>query len=248
MASDYIPKEQLTAWERWELAAFDEEEKAARAAAEAAAAAAAAPVEETPPPPPLPTAEEIEQMYEEARQSGYTAGFDEGKSAGYEAGYAAGQSEGNAFATAQAQRIQAIADNLASALGGCEQQVADQLLEVAVELARQMLRSSLKHQPELILPVVREAIAAMPTSHSHPLLFVHPDDARLVRERLGEALQHSGWKLVEDLHLTPGGCRVEVGASEVDATVETRWRRVLEAIGTRADWQGTPGTQPERNA
>lgn len=238
MANDYIPKEQLTAWERWELAAFDEEEQAARAAAEAAAAAAAEPQEEIPPPPPLPTAEEIEQMYEEARQSGYAAGFAEGQTAGHEAGYAAGQSEGNAFALSQAQRLQTLADNLTQSLGACEQQVADQLLEVAVEIARQMLRSSLKHQPELILPVVREAIAAMPASHSHPLLFVHPDDARLVRERLGESLQHSGWKLIEDLHLTPGGCRVEVGASEVDATVETRWRRVIEAIGTRSDWQG----------
>lgn len=238
MVSDYIPKEQLTAWERWELAAFDEEEKAAKAAAEAAAKA----IEDAPPPPPLPTAEEIEQMYEEARQSGYAAGFEEGKSAGYREGYeqghSTGQNDGNTLATAQAQRIQSLADNLASALGACEQQVADQLLEVAIELARQMLRSSLKHQPELILPVVREAIAAMPAGHSHPLLFVHPDDARLVRERLGEALQHSGWKLVEDLHLTPGGCRVEVGSSEVDATVETRWRRVLETIGSRADWQG----------
>jgi flagellar assembly protein FliH len=33
-----------------------------------------------------------------------------------------------------------------------------------------------------------------------------------------------------------GGCRVELGASEVDATLETRWRRVLESIGVSQEW------------
>jgi len=57
------------------------------------------------------------------------------------------------------------------------------------------------------------------------VLFVHPDDAVLIRAELSDQLANNNWRLVEDANLTAGGCRVELGASEVDATLETRWRR-----------------------
>lgn len=236
MSDSFIPKEKMTAYQRWELAAFDEEERAAEAAAaaaeaEAAAAALAAEVYEEPPPP-LPTAEEIEAIYEEARQSGYAAGHEEG----LQAGQKQGQESAEAMGRAEAERLAAIIQGLAESMKNCEQQVADQLLGLALEIARQVLRQSLRIKPELILPVVREAIAALPVSHGHPLLLVNPADAALVRERLGDAIAHSGWKMIEDLLIEPGGCRVEVAGSEVDATLATRWQRVLEAIGTSGDW------------
>ena len=43
-------------------------------------------------------------------------------------------------------------------------------------------------------------------------------------------------RIIEDNALTPGGCRVELGSSEVDATLETRWRRVIESIGINQEW------------
>ena len=50
-------------------------------------------------------------------------------------------------------------------------------------------------KPELLLPVVREAVAALPLHHSHPSLFL-PDDAALVRTN-GEQLEHNGWRILE---------------------------------------------------
>ena len=67
-----------------------------------------------------------------------------------------------------------------------------------------------------------------------------------MREHLGEQLPHINWRIVEDGALPPGGCRVEVGASEVDATLETRWRRVVEGIGISEDW--LEGNDPEARA
>ena len=91
-------------------------------------------------------------------------------------------------------------------------------------------------KPELILPVVKEAVATLHPNVGHPVLFLHPDDAALVRTHLGDQLAHNNWRILEDPALTRGGCRVEVGASEVDATLETRWRRVIEQIGISRDW------------
>ena len=41
------------------------------------------------------------------------------------------------------------------------------------------------------------------------------------------------------------GAGLEVGASEVDATLETRWRRVIDAIGISPEWLSeTPWNRP----
>ena len=84
--------------------------------------------------------------------------------------------------------------------------------------------------------VVREAIDALYPLSGSPMLYVHPDDAELIRTHLGEALEHKNWRIVEDHSLSPGGCRIEHGGSEVDASKETRWRRVIESIGISQEW------------
>ena len=240
--SGFTP-EKLTAYQRWEVAAFDEAEQAAARAAEAAAAAAQAladhPVEgiEAPPPVVLPTADDIERMHIEAHEQGYAAGHAEG--------LAAGRAEGLAAARASAAKIDALMTNLQQSLDGVDQQVANRLLATAVEIASQMLRQSLRVKPELLLPVVREAVATLYPHSGHPALFAHPDDAALIRTHLGEQLAHSNWRIIDDASLSTGGCRVEVGASEVDATLETRWRRVIDAIGISPEWLSeTPWSRP----
>ena len=237
-----IPKGKLTAYQRWELAAFDEAEQAAARAAEEAAAAAARPamadVAETVDEPSLslPTAEQIERMHDEARAEGYAAGYDEGKAKGHAEGYAAGHDEGQREARASAMQIDTVLRNLQQSIKELDQQVADRLLATAIEIASQMVQQSLRVKPELLLPVVREAVATLSAHSGHPALFAHPDDAALIREHLGEQLAHNNWRIIDDSQLTRGGCRAELGASEVDATFETRWRRVLEAIGIDTGW------------
>ena len=219
----FVPKEKLTAYQRWEVAAFDEQEQAAARAAQAAENAAAsetATEQEDQPPVVLPTAADIERMHLEAHEQGYAAGY----------------AEGIARASAIAGQLDHLMQNLQQGLKGLDQQIAEQLLATSVEIANQVVRQSLRLKPELILPVVREAVSTLRPHTGHPALFVHPDDAELIRAQLGEQLAHNNWRIIEDRSLTPGGCRVELGASEVDATLETRWRRVVEAIGISPEW------------
>jgi flagellar assembly protein FliH len=151
-------------------------------------------------------------------------------------GYAAGHAEGLAAARHSAARMDALLTSLQQAVREADQFVADRLLATAVEIANQVLRQSLRLNPELLLPVVREAVSTLNAHLGHPALFVHPDDAALIRAELGDQLANNNWRLIEDATLTAGGCRVELGASEVDATLETRWRRVIEAMGISQDW------------
>lgn len=220
----FIPKEKLTAYQRWEVAAFDEAEQAARKAS-ASVKAAPAPTtesEQEPESPPvvLPTAADIERMYTEAQQQGYMAGYDEGIAA----------------ARAEAAQIDALLTGVQQSIAELDQKIAEQLLATAVEIASQVLRQSLQIKPDLLIPVVREAITTLHPHTGHPVLFAHPQDAELIRSHLGDQLAHNNWRIIEDTVLTPGGCRVELGSSEVDATLETRWRRVIESIGINQDW------------
>ena len=216
----FVPKEHLTAYQRWEVAAFDEAEAAAQVAQPALMAAANAQSDESNEPLVLPTAADVERMYADAHKEGY------------EAGRAAGDAE----ARAHAARLGAVLNGVHQSLRELDQHVAEQLLATAVEIANQVLRQSLRVKPELLLPVIRDAVATLNAHLGHPAIFVHPDDAALIRAQLGEQIAHNSWRLVEDDALTPGGCRVELGASEVDATLETRWRRVIEAIGISQEW------------
>lgn len=228
MTDRLIPKEKLTAYQRWEVAAFAAEQRAAQLPPEPP------PLEPPPrpavviepelaPPEPavvLPTAKDVEHIEEEARAAGYAAG------------YAAGSTTARDAVTTLA----ALMDNLQQALGEIDQNVADQLLTLAIEIANQVLRQSLRVRPELLLPVVREAVSTLHGHHGQPLLFVNPQDAALVRSHLGERLSHASWRIIDDSTVSAGGCRVELGAGEVDATLETRWRRVIEAIGVSQEW------------
>ena len=216
----YIPKEQLDSYRRWQADAFDLGE---------APEPVAAPPQPEPEPIPdagenvagvaLPTAEDIERINEEARATGH------------EEGYQAGHAEGLAEARQAAERFAALAEDFSQSLGNIDQTLADEVLALAVELAGQVLRRTLAVDRDALLPVVREALAALPLHHGHVVVHVHPDDGASLRAHLGESFSHSGWQILDDREITPGGCLVKAGSSDVDATLEMRWKRVLEAVG-----------------
>lgn len=200
----------LTAWERWELANFDAESPATAVRGQDAEPAAV-------------DRSELDRLRDEARQEGY------------QAGYAAGQ----AAARAEASRLAAAAASLEQAIAEFDQQVADELLALATEIARQVVREEITGRPDIIVKVVHEALAQLP--HQHATIFLHPDDASLVRSYAGDALAHAGHRLLEDARLSPGDCILESGSSQTDATLATRWRRVVETLGISVAWQDKDG-------
>jgi flagellar assembly protein FliH len=105
-----------------------------------------------------------------------------------------------------------------------------------MEIARQMLQQALKVKPGLLLSVVNEAVSSLPHFSQHAHLILHPSDAELVRGKMGEQLDHTGWKIFEDAQMERGGCRVETAHSQIDASLATRWKRVVSSIGQDSSW------------
>ena len=177
----------------------------------------------------LPTAEEIERMQEDIRTAAMEEGRREGHAEAYAIGLDEGYSAGKARAEEEAARLAALADTLDQSLSNLDHEVADELMALAIELARQMVRQTLVQHPDSIVETVRSALQQLPQGHAH--IHLHPADLALAREHLGEQLSHAGHRLQEDPALARGDCRIDAAGAQVDATLETRWRRVLESLG-----------------
>lgn len=176
----------------------------------------------------LPTIEQISGIQDQARQEGYNAGHAEGLAQGY--------AEGQQQAALEATRLGTLANTFATEVGKADETISRQVLDLAVDLARALLKSALEIRPELVIPIVKEAVRYLPALHQPALLFLNPDDAVLVRARIGDELEKTGWQLTDDTQLERGSCRVETASNQIDATLPTRWQRLAAALGKDSDW------------
>ena len=206
MSDVLTPKEKLTAYERWELPSFDE--------------GGGIRVSGNPNGIKLPTASELEDIQRQAHEEGYQAGY----------------AEGSHKAALETQQLASLVSSMELALQEVDQQVAQSLLDLSLELAQQMLHQALKVNPELLLDVIRDAISSLPHFNPGAHIVLHPADAEIVRVRMGEQLAHSGWKIFEDAQITRGGARIETAHSQIDATLETRWKRITSNMGQDSSW------------
>jgi len=220
MSSALIPKERLSAYQRWEMASFGDDQRS-----QSATAAPATPSM------PMLSNEALAQIREEARQEGYAAGFAEGQATGHATGLTEGQRE----VAAEIARLNEIAQNFAAETAHADEMIAQDMLELSLDLAKAMLKTALAARPELVLPIVSEAIRYLPTVQQ-PTLTLNPDDAQLVRKHMGDELAKADWRVSEDPHLERGGCRIDTASNQIDASATSRWQRLANALGKESDW------------
>ncbi|MDP3844154.1 MAG: flagellar assembly protein FliH [Oxalobacteraceae bacterium] len=176
----------------------------------------------------LPTAEQIAAIHETARLQGYADGLREG--------HAAGLIQGRSKAAAERDLLLEIAAAFKDQVARADELIAKDLMDLALDLSKAMLKNALKIRPELVLPIVSEAIHYLPSLAPPALLFLNHDDATLVREQLGTALSEAGWRIIDEPSMQRGGCRIETGSNQIDATTESRWLRIAGALDSQTDW------------
>jgi flagellar assembly protein FliH len=210
----FIPREELGDFASWKPGSFGFEPPPA-------------PVE--PPPPASPTPEEWLAKVDAARQSGYEQGYRDGLAA----------LEG--FKKSHAQQMNAQLGQFLEALDaefdGLHEQLAGAVTRVAVQLARQVLRSELQQSPGHVAKVAAEAVEAVLLSARHITVQVHPQDLPLVAGGAQEVLQARGARLVAHPGIERGGCRVESDAGAIDARIATRWAQAVAVLGSEEPWE-----------
>lgn len=214
MSDAIIPKEQQSAYQRWEMHSFGD----TRPSAQIESAGKAARV----------SIEEQAELREIAQAKGYAIGLAEGR--------ADGLREGRAEATAEVAHLRDMVTALGIEAAHADESIAAELLTLALDLAKAMLKTSLSVRPELVLPIVSEAIRYLPSLQQPAVLYLHPEDASLVYEHMHDELDKAGWRIAEDSKLQRGGCRIDTASNQIDASVETRWQRLAVALGQETDW------------
>ncbi len=179
--------------------------------------------EAAPPPPepeqPMASASEIAAIRAAAHEEGYGAGF------------AAGRTDGKASTDAEVEHLKRLAQAMSRARVELTEQTAHALLALAVDIAQNVLRVELTHNPAAMLAAVRETID-LAGKGSNPQLLLNPGDFDFVRRHLGDDLAADNWRLTEDARIEPGGCRAVTANGAIDATLGTRWKRATAALGS----------------
>jgi len=202
--SKIIPQAELSEYERWVLPSVQSSSRAAPSGLGLGAN--------------LLTAGQIEQVQRQAYEEGFALGRREG--------LASGQVELHA----QVQRLDQMMRALSAPFEGLDQQVEQELLLLTTTMLRQLVRRELKSDPGQIVAVVREAMASLPVATRNARLYLHPEDAVLVRDALAISDAERPWRIMEDPVLTRGGCRVITDTSSIDASVETRLAILIATV------------------
>lgn len=220
----FIPSEEVVEVAAWEFAPVDGSQVSPKAA----------PADDPTPPPNA-------EMLEAARQEAYNQGFDDGRHAGAQEARKALEPLMQQEVRQLAQRLSAMVEQAQADMTRLEETLAAQMLELACDLARQVIRTELASPQDSLRQVVHEALALAIEDGRPATVKVHPQDAEWLQTGWTEAQPNV--RLVADDTLTPGGCRVESAQGTVDATVEKRWARAVANLGLNTPW--APGEQAD---
>jgi len=196
-----IPKEALSAYDRWEMAVMD-----------------APPSAETVT---LTTATEVEHIQELAHKEGYSAGY----------------AEGMREANEKVRLLILLLNEMTVARKKWAEEIEADMLRLVLALCKQFLRRALPAKPDMVSLVIREVIGHLPWLEVPPRLFLHPEDARLVRLIMGGEISDGKWQVMEDESISRGGVKIETVQNTVDATLEGRWKQLLAAFDESGVWE-----------
>jgi len=149
---------------------------------------------------------------------------DEAKQRGYEEGLAAGKAE----IAARVARLEALAAAFTHPFQELEQVVENEIVGLAIQLARHLVRREIEHDPTVLHAAVADCLAVLATNVRDVTLYFHPDDAALVRaENKGGAEQR--FKVASDPALGRGDLRLASESTLVDGTLTARCAEIIAA-------------------
>jgi flagellar assembly protein FliH len=192
-----------------------------------------------------PTAQEIEGIraaaqadgFAQGQQEGLDQGLAEGRKQGQEDGHALGLKEGTEQGLASGELLAKeqialwsdLAEKLHKPLSTVELALEQELVLLAISLAKAVIRSEVKNNSDIIFQALSEGLKALPIHEKQYEIHLHPEDIVLIKEHFSEQdIEKHSWVFVETLALSRGGCDIVTQANAVDVTVERRVRDILD--------------------
>lgn len=161
----------------------------------------------------------------EGKEQGYEAGIEQGKAQGHEEGYASG----TGLMEEKAQHWNDIIAQLDEPLKQLDNQVEKELIELVVGLAKAVIQTELKTNPEIILQSVKSAAEFLPFNTQQCQILLHPDDYEMVQESYGDKeINRRQWHLHSDPNVERGGVEIKTQASSVSYTMDERINEIFD--------------------
>jgi flagellar assembly protein FliH len=149
---------------------------------------------------------------------------------GFENGKAAGLAAASAEIDTRSKALETVLDALARPFVNLDRHIEEELLALVQAITQQVVRQELKTEPEHVVGVIREGLAALPASTEEVVVRINPADADIVKDCLREEDIHQGWSIASDATIERGGCEIETKNSIVDAQIETRLNNVIATM------------------
>ena len=146
---------------------------------------------------------------------------------GYEDGYSIAMEAGTLDARQRMAYLHEILESLGKPFRDLDDNVSSQLAVLVQSVAEQLLRRELELDSGHLRNIVTECLRALPVSSADVEIVVHPDDAALIEEHLAETSQRS-WRIRRDPKQKRGGCLFVSDVAQIDASIETRLKRIVE--------------------
>jgi flagellar assembly protein FliH len=166
---------------------------------------------------------ELEREAAEREQRAFSAGYRKGESAAQE--QAAARVDAAAKGLAQAMQ------ELGQARRKLRRDAEEDLVRLAVAIARRILGRELSVDPEAVLGIVKAALDKL-DSREVDRMRLNPEDALVARKHL-EASGARRFEIVEDERLERGAVVVETARGSLDASAETQLAEIERGLVDR---------------
>jgi flagellar assembly protein FliH len=193
------------------------------------------------------TAEDIENIrqaafdegFNQGKEEGFAKGHEEGKVSGHEEGVASGHQEGIETGLAegkenideQSSAWQSLTEQLHKPLLDVEKNVEQQLIHLVVQLTEAITLQEAKTNPDILIGAISAGIKALPSQEAQTQILLHPSDIKRVEKQFGaKHVQEQGWRLLAAPQLAPGSCQIENSTSNIDLSIKSRIKEVLDSF------------------
>ena len=181
--------------------------------------------------------EQLQQLLEQAREEGHAQGLAEGRAQAQQQWQQRMDDHISGEGRESVRRVNSVLQGLEDNFKQMQSATAQELLNLACDIARQVVRQELRSQPQALLPVIREALDMLVDESRPVTVRLNPADFELLDEALrAEHGAHSRIQWLGDASIAPGDVKVESGGAEIDGGLGKRWRRAVAALGLVSTW------------
>jgi len=188
----------------------------------------------------LLTANELEEIHQQA----YSEGYEEGKLRGIKDGFEQGEEEGKkqghqrAFDASlkeiqqQTFHLEQLFKAIESPLSLSNEQVEYELMNLAFSIAKIIIQRELQTTPEIVISLVKKSLDLLPSASKNIKIYLNPLDVAMVKEAFSsnEEVHFDDYKILDSSNLKRGGCIIDTNISHIDASLDTRIRELAKNI------------------